>query len=150
MWAVWGLKYLCHCNENNSGRIVKLCAVESLQQVDLCEQSLGAGALQGHLLHAALQSWIFWGYFCARQLSCLWCDHHAICVQGLQRIGPSQRLVSGLRFWHSSAELTRDSPTHFQSEMNVYVNVDVLFGACCSGMKALTRTSDLINVNSFI
>lgn len=42
--AVGGLKYLCHCNKNKSGRILKHCIVMSLPQVDLCEQSLGAAA----------------------------------------------------------------------------------------------------------
>lgn len=101
-----------------------------LKQVDLCEQSLGAAARRGHASSActaAKQVGLFqWETVAVTKVSIPFAKMMRPPSDMLS--GPAadltvENLVSGLRFCHSSAEPERSSPTHFQSKMNVCVNM---------------------------
>lgn len=140
--AVGSFRYLSYCNKNNSEWVLKHCIVMSLQQVDLCKHSLGAAACWSPASHACIKCkagrvisvWDNSSFKGFRYL----CRDDETTVQCALR--PCSNLTvksfaSGLRFWHSSAEPERASPTHFQSKMNVCVNMKVsFFGECCSSM----------------
>lgn len=64
--AVDNLKYLYYrSKKNNSRRILKCCVDRSPQQLDLCEQSLGAAARRGH---------VFSAYTSAKQVELFLCE----------------------------------------------------------------------------
>lgn len=122
----------------------------SLQQVDLCECTLEAacqGPVQSACTAVKQVGLLPWEMIVVSKFSITFASRMRPPSDML--LAPAadltvERFVAGLRSWHSIAELKRASPTHFQFNVNVCVNMrESVLELCCSNMKEQTSQSDM-------